>query len=33
VDRDRLFNRVLAWGLSMAGVGAVLCYVAFGLFW
>jgi di/tricarboxylate transporter len=32
-DRDRLFNRVLAWGLSMAGVGAVLCYVAFGLLW
>jgi Na+/H+ antiporter NhaD/arsenite permease-like protein len=32
-DRRRLFNRVLAWGLSMAGVGAVLCYVAFGLLW
>ncbi|MBX6316200.1 MAG: hypothetical protein IRY99_25305 [Isosphaeraceae bacterium] len=30
-DRRRLFNRVLAWGLSMAVVGAVLCYVAFGL--
>ena len=32
-DRRRLFNRVLAWGLSMAVVGAVLCYVAFGLLW
>jgi Na+/H+ antiporter NhaD/arsenite permease-like protein len=32
-DRRRLFNRVLVWGLSMAVVGAVLCYVAFGLFW
>jgi Na+/H+ antiporter NhaD/arsenite permease-like protein len=32
-DRRLLFNRVLAWGLSMAGVGAVLCYVAFGLLW
>jgi di/tricarboxylate transporter len=32
-DRRRLFNRVLAWGLSMAVVGAVLSYVAFGLLW
>jgi di/tricarboxylate transporter len=32
-DRRLLFNRVLAWGLSMAGVGAVLCFVAFGLLW
>jgi di/tricarboxylate transporter len=32
-DRGYLFNQVLAWGLSMAGVGAVLCYVAFGLLW
>jgi di/tricarboxylate transporter len=30
-DRRRLFNRVLAWGLSMALVGALICYVAFGL--
>ena len=29
-DRRALFNRVLAWGLSMAPVGAVFCYVAFG---
>jgi Na+/H+ antiporter NhaD/arsenite permease-like protein len=32
-DRRRLFNQVLAWGLSMAVVGAVLCYLAFGLLW
>jgi di/tricarboxylate transporter len=25
-----LFNRMLAWGLSMTVVGAVLCYLAFG---
>lgn len=24
-----LFNKLLAWGLSMAGVGALICYVAF----
>ncbi len=30
-DRRRLFNRVMAWGLSMAVVGAVICYVFFGL--
>lgn len=30
-DRRRLFHRVLAWGLSMAVVGAVISYVAFGL--
>ncbi len=29
VDRRRLFNQVLAWGLSMALVGAALCYVCF----
>jgi di/tricarboxylate transporter len=29
-DRRLLFNRVLAWGLSMAFVGAVGCYVVFG---
>jgi di/tricarboxylate transporter len=31
-DRRRLFNRLLAWGLSMAFVGALFCFVAFGLF-
>ncbi|MBI3465706.1 MAG: C4-dicarboxylate ABC transporter [Planctomycetes bacterium] len=30
-DRRRLFNRVLAWGLSMSVVGAAWCYVWFGL--
>jgi Na+/H+ antiporter NhaD/arsenite permease-like protein len=30
-DRRRLFNGVLAWGLAMAVVGALGCYVAFGL--
>jgi di/tricarboxylate transporter len=29
VDRRLLFNQVLAWGLSMAVVGAVGCYLAF----
>jgi hypothetical protein len=24
-----LFNRLLAWGLSMAVIGAVFCYLAF----
>ena len=29
-DESRaLFNKLLAWGLSMAVVGAVLCYVVF----
>ncbi|MGH8759689.1 MAG: SLC13 family permease, partial [Burkholderiales bacterium] len=30
VDRKRLFNQMLAWGLSMCIVGAVVCYVFFG---
>jgi di/tricarboxylate transporter len=29
--RQALFNQMLAWGLSMALVGAVVCYVFFGL--
>ena len=29
-DRRLLFNRVLAWGLSMSVVGAIGCYLAFG---
>ena len=28
-DSRALFNKLLAWGLSMAVVGAVLCYVVF----
>jgi di/tricarboxylate transporter len=30
-DRRMLFNKVLAWGLSMSLVGALYCYVVFGL--
>jgi Na+/H+ antiporter NhaD/arsenite permease-like protein len=30
-DRRLLFNQVMIWGLSMAVVGAGLCYVMFGL--
>lgn len=30
IDRRRLFNQVLAWGLSMTVVGAGLCYLLFG---
>jgi di/tricarboxylate transporter len=30
-DRRLLFNQVLLWGLSMAVVGAGLCYLMFGL--
>ncbi|MSQ94118.1 MAG: C4-dicarboxylate ABC transporter [Gemmataceae bacterium] len=32
-DRRGLFLRVLAWGLAMAGVGAVWCYVVYGVMW
>jgi hypothetical protein len=28
-DSRALFNKLLAWGLSMAVVGAVFCYVVF----
>jgi di/tricarboxylate transporter len=31
VDRKRLFNQMLAWGLSMCVVGAIVCYIFFGL--
>ena len=30
-DRTSLFNKLLAWGLSMSVVGALVCYVFFGL--
>ncbi len=30
-ERTALFNKMLAWGLSMSVVGAVVCYVLFGL--
>jgi Na+/H+ antiporter NhaD/arsenite permease-like protein len=29
-NRQTLFNQMLAWGLSMAVVGAVMCYLLFG---
>ena len=29
-DTRKLFNQLLAWGLSMSVVGAVLCYILFG---
>jgi di/tricarboxylate transporter len=29
-DTRKLFNQLLAWGLSMTLVGAALCYVLFG---
>jgi hypothetical protein len=28
-ESSALFNKLLAWGLSMAVVGALLCYVVF----
>ena len=30
-DRNRLFRRLLLYGLSMAVVGALVCYLFFGL--
>jgi di/tricarboxylate transporter len=32
-DRAKLFNQLLAWGLSMAVVGAIVCFVLFGILW
>ena len=29
-DTRKLFNQLLAWGLSMTVVGAALCYALFG---
>jgi hypothetical protein len=29
-DTRRLFNQLLAWGLSMTVVGALICYLMFG---
>jgi di/tricarboxylate transporter len=31
-NRTRLFNRLLLWGLSMSVVGALVCYLFFGVF-
>ena len=30
-DRKKLFNKLMAWGLSMSVIGAVVCWVFFGL--
>jgi di/tricarboxylate transporter len=30
-DSKKLFNQLLAWGLSMTAVGALICWVLFGL--
>jgi Na+/H+ antiporter NhaD/arsenite permease-like protein len=32
-DRNRLFQRLLIYGLSMAVVGALVCYLFFGILW
>ena len=32
-DVRLLFRRVLAWGMSMALVGAIGSYIVFGLLW
>ena len=29
-ESRRLFNQLLAWGLSMTIIGALLCYLVFG---
>jgi len=29
-DTRRLFNQLLAWGLTMTVVGALLCFLLFG---
>src|SRR5687768_14554088 len=29
-DRKALFNKLLAWGLSMSVVGAIACWILFG---
>jgi len=31
VDRKRLFNQMMVWGLAMCVVGALVCYVFFGI--
>jgi len=30
-DRRALFNKLLLWGLSMSVVGALVCYLFFGV--
>jgi len=31
LDRKKVFNQMLMWGLSMCVVGAIVCYIFFGL--
>ena len=31
-NRTILFNKLLAWGLSMSAVGVIVCYIFFGIF-
>lgn len=30
-DKGKLFRKLLIWGLSMSVVGAIVCYIAFGV--
>jgi hypothetical protein len=30
-DRKALFNKLMIWGLSMSVIGAIVCWVFFGL--
>jgi len=32
-DVRKLFRQMLAWGMSMAVVAAIGCYIVFGLLW
>ena len=32
-DRNRLFQRLLIYGLAMAVVGALVCYLFFVILW
>lgn len=32
-NHDRLFRHLLLYGIAMTAVGALVCYVCFGLFW
>ena len=32
-DIRKLFRQMLAWGMSMAVVAAIGCYIVFGLLW
>jgi ABC-type microcin C transport system permease subunit YejB len=32
-DRDILFRNLFIWGLAMSVVGAIICYLFFGVLW